>query len=262
MLKGKSADFRTLILLKFTKKIIESTNSYGMYKLEKMLSPDAYKERLDEIKNKKLTQKEIKEQLKKEIKEKISSKEEYSASKKINESNVFVPVEREKESYGISEKIKKVPIPGQQKMIQRGMIPQGRIPPQQRLPPQKKPMPRPAPISHQDDLPEHLRYLRPTVSENPVEIDLGKLNPFLADPHVKTIETEGPDSMINVTGSMGKKPIGIKYTKEEIDSVIDKFSKEAKIPKTEGLFKVSYGNLILIAMISESLGSRFVIKKL
>jgi CO dehydrogenase/acetyl-CoA synthase epsilon subunit len=93
-------------------------------------------------------------------------------------------------------------------------------------------------------------------------IDLGKLNPFLQDPNVKTIETTGEDDDVMVSGAMGRKPTGIKLSKEEIDEVIDKFSKKAKIPKAEGLFKVTVDNLIFTAMISDTISSRFIIKKI
>jgi len=114
-----------------------------------------------------------------------------------------------------------------------------------------------------DSLPAHLQYLKPTgPPTKKLDIDLGKLNPFLQDANVREIETEGEDEVVTVKGTMGKKPTSIKLSKEEIDEILDKFSKEAKIPKTEGLFKVTLGNLVLTAMVSEAISSRFIIKKI
>ncbi|NCN86208.1 hypothetical protein GW932_00070 [archaeon] len=247
MLENKTTSFKTLILLKLTKQLIESTNSYGMYKLEKLLSSGDFEKKLEDIKKEKLSKEEVKEKLKKEVKEKLN----YSPSKKIRETESFiVPIdERNKQKQIPKKRIfqsrqRPIPQPGQNMMSRQT----GQVNLQRAL--------------HRDDLPENLQYLRPTKSETPLEIDLGKLNLFLQDRNVKTIETEGPDQMIFVTGTMGKKPTGIKFTKEEIDEVLDKFSKESKIPKTEGLFKVALGNILLTAMISESIGSRFIIKKI
>jgi len=116
--------------------------------------------------------------------------------------------------------------------------------------------------SSEPQLPAHLQYLKPTRSERPFEIDLGKLNPLLQDPNVKTIETEGENERIYVTGTMGRKPTGIYLNKEEIEEIIDTFSRMTKIPKNQGLFKVVLGNLMLTAMVSETISSRFVIKKI
>ena len=49
---------------------------------------------------------------------------------------------------------------------------------------------------------------------------------------------------------------------KKIDEVINRFSNLAKIPKSEGLFKVAVGILLLTATISESVSSRFVIEKI
>ncbi len=109
-------------------------------------------------------------------------------------------------------------------------------------------------------LPPHLQYLKP-VPRN-VEIDLGKLNLLIKDPAVKVIECNGPDEHILVRGTMGIKPTSIVLSKEEIDTVIKKFSEISKIPSHEGIYRVVVGRLILSAIISEVIGSKFMIKKM
>jgi len=110
-------------------------------------------------------------------------------------------------------------------------------------------------------LPRHLSSIRPVASEKN-SIDLGKLSPFVQDPHVLTIETDGENEVVYVTGSFGRKPTGIRLSRTEIEEVIDRFSIAAKIPKDEGLFKVAVGKLLLVATISESVSSRFIIEKI
>jgi len=61
---------------------------------------------------------------------------------------------------------------------------------------------------------------------------------------------------------MGIKKTGIILDKEEIDNIIQRFSRETKIPVQEGIFKVVAGRLIFLAIISEIVGSKFTIKKM
>lgn len=109
-------------------------------------------------------------------------------------------------------------------------------------------------------IPPHLQYLRPIPTQ--AEINLNSLNPLLNDPKVKTIECLGQDEAIIVSGDMGRKPTNIILNKQEIDETIQAFSRASKIPYEEGIFRVVYGNLVFSAIISESLGSKFIIKKM
>ncbi len=109
-------------------------------------------------------------------------------------------------------------------------------------------------------LPPHFDYLKPVPTEH--KINLGKLNPLLNDQFVKIIECNGADKNIVVKGNMGEKQTAIVLNKEEIDDLIDFFSKETKIPVQEGVYKVVLGNLIFLAIISKVVGSKFIIKKM
>jgi len=109
-------------------------------------------------------------------------------------------------------------------------------------------------------LPMRFQYLKP-IPRN-VQIDLEKLNPLIKDPLVKSIECNGPDENIIVRGGMGIKPTTIILTNEEILQVIKKFSETAKIPIHEGVFRVAVGKLVLLATISEVIGTKFIIKKM
>ena len=110
-------------------------------------------------------------------------------------------------------------------------------------------------------LPMHLSNVKP-VATGKILIDLGKLNPFIQDPNVMTIETEGENQKVYVSGSFGRKPTNVVLTKSEIYEVIKRFSEKSKIPTNEGLFKVAVGKLLITATISDSVGSRFIIEKI
>lgn len=109
-------------------------------------------------------------------------------------------------------------------------------------------------------LPPRLQYLRPTPTS--VQIDLDKLNSLIKDPQVRVIECNGENENIVVKGTMGTKKTNIILNKQEINQVIKNFSEEAKIPFHEGVFRVAIGKLILSAIISEVISSKFIIKKM
>ena len=112
----------------------------------------------------------------------------------------------------------------------------------------------------EERLPAHLEYLKPVPAGD--DIDLGSLNPLIKDPQVQVIECAGPDANITVSGSMGTKPTGIMFNRDEISNIIDRFSIASKIPVNEGVFRVVVGRLIFLAIVSEIIGSRFTIKKM
>ena len=111
-------------------------------------------------------------------------------------------------------------------------------------------------------LPPQFAYLKPGEPRQNANIDLGKLNDLIYDPAVKIIEVNGENQQTIVKGSMGTQPTNIILTKEEIDQILQKFSKASKIPIGEGTNKIILGNLSLSAIISREAGARFIITKM
>lgn len=141
----------------------------------------------------------------------------------------------------------KKPLQGFQEQIQT----KAKIPRKKRLSLLRIPEPR---------LPMRLQYLKPTPSKE--EIDIGKLNPLVKDPAVKVIECHGHDEKIIVRGQMGTKPTNIILKKDEIKEIIQKFSETAKIPIQEGVSRIVVGNLVLSAINSKIISSKFIINKM
>ncbi len=112
----------------------------------------------------------------------------------------------------------------------------------------------------QSRLPLRFQYLKPTPTK--LEIDLGKLNPLIKDPLVKNIECPGPNQKIIVSGMMGRRKTDVNLSRDEINEIIKKFSETAKIPVHEGVFKVVVGKLVFSAIISDIIGSKFIIRKI
>ncbi len=247
MLGSAKDNLKTLVLIKLTKSLIENSDAYAMFKLEKMFSEKKQEEQQQEKQEESFEEK--REKIKEKIKEKVKEKLNYTPSiMKRPDPNMpfFTPTKKKDQQ-------------------QKGQIKKNKHKPHPQPKPRPKPIKRRTPpvnIQFNDDLPEHLRYLRPTKTATPQALELGKVAQFLNDKNVKSVEIAGPDQVIYVNGTMGRQPTAVSMTKEEIDAILDTFSKVGKVPKTEGLFKVATSNLILTAIVSESIGSRFVIKKM
>ena len=138
-----------------------------------------------------------------------------------------------------------------------GMFKSQRIP---HLNPFKKSFIRSINAIPEERFPIHIQYIKPMPIKG--EIELGKIDPLIADPKVRTIECNGNNKNLVVQGSMGVKKTKIILTEEEITEIIQKFSKETKIPIQEGVFRVVWGRLIFLAIVSEVIGSKFIIKKM
>ena len=109
-------------------------------------------------------------------------------------------------------------------------------------------------------LPPRLQYLRPTPTK--MQIDLGELNPLISNSMIDSIECNGPNTNVLARGRTGAKKTGIVLSDKEVDDVIKKFSEQSKIPIEEGIHKIVHGKLILSAIVSKTIGSKFIIKKM
>jgi len=89
----------------------------------------------------------------------------------------------------------------------------------------------------------------------------GKLAPLLDDPSISTIECEGVNKPIMILRAAQRQKTRIALTKEEIHEILGKVADETHIPLLEGVFRAVVSGFSINAVISEMIGSRFVIKK-
>lgn len=96
----------------------------------------------------------------------------------------------------------------------------------------------------------------------PLAVNLGKLsNPF-SDSSVISLRVLGPGKMI--TGKFldgSSKSLNISLGNDEITEVINSFSKASKRDINDKVFNASYDGVSINAVISEIVGSRFIISK-
>lgn len=228
MLKQTSKNFKEFFILEFVKEMIRSTEKYK----EIIIKKEVHEVLLHQEFLKKLGEKhklKEKEKVGKIVRKKFKKEREKISNLKKEESLTEFKFQK-----SIPQK-RPLPFTGFGKQTQISGIPELA-------------------------LPETVRDIMPVPGTT--DINLGKLDVLIRDPLVKEIICHGADEKIIVKGAMGRKSTGIKLKKEEIDEVIEKFSEVSKIPISTGLFKVVHGNLVLSAVISEVVDSRFRIKKM
>jgi len=93
------------------------------------------------------------------------------------------------------------------------------------------------------------------------ELNLGKISKLLKDPSVLSIESPGPGKNILVNRAGTIQTTSITLTKNEIDNIMTEISDKTRIPLISGLFKVVLDELLLTAIISDFVGTRFLIQK-
>ncbi|VVB78938.1 Uncharacterised protein [uncultured archaeon] len=88
-----------------------------------------------------------------------------------------------------------------------------------------------------------------------------KIEVLLNDPTVLSIECPGPGKNVIVKKYNQTNVTKFTLTQEEITEVITEFSNQARIPVIGGILKAALTNMAISAIISEFVGSRFIITK-
>lgn len=140
--------------------------------------------------------------------------------------------------------------------------PQVKVPPFGASPRKFAPVTRPVPVV----VPRPpVQHLPPPVKmhEGPVdpEAAYGKIAPLLNDPSVSTIECMGKGKELMVIRAGQKSRTRIVLAEGEIKGVLDKVADDAHIPLMDGVFRATVKGFSINAVVSETIGSRFVIKK-
>jgi hypothetical protein len=253
-----SKEFRAYFLLLFTKELIRHSKVEEFFTLNHVLKKK--KEKIDEIENLK---REIEEAEKEKIRTGIFRPRALAPVKTYTA--VPLSSQKQEEKFMPSLIHTEPPLIKQYTKstteIQQPIMQQFQTPFQQQKPqmPQAPRVPPPLVIPEYP-LPSTVQYLRPYPTN--MQIDLGKLNILVNDPNVQAIECNGPEEPIVVRGSMGAKNTNIILNEEEENEILRRFSESSRIPIHEGIYKIVVGKLILSAIVSEVVGSKFIIRKM
>ncbi len=89
-----------------------------------------------------------------------------------------------------------------------------------------------------------------------------KLNSLIKDHYVNEIECVGVNSPLIVKKSGLTQNTQINLSIDEIYEIIAEFSQKTRIPVINGRIKAALNDLIITAVLSETLGPRFIIQKM
>jgi len=90
--------------------------------------------------------------------------------------------------------------------------------------------------------------------------DLGKINVFIKNPEIISIECNGPNNVLVVKKGLQAINTTTTLSTDEINDLIHKFSVASKTEITP-IFKAAAKDLIMTAFISPIIGTRFVLSK-
>ncbi len=101
----------------------------------------------------------------------------------------------------------------------------------------------------------------PAAPEKVTLLGLSQLDGILSDPYVQTIECPGPNKPLLIYKGGAVQASKFNLTSDEIKGIIKDISEKTRIPLASGVFKAAYGNLIITAVMSDFVGTRFMVQK-
>ena len=126
-----------------------------------------------------------------------------------------------------------------------------------------KPVMKPQPVqTNKPAVPNEKFVLKfPPNAEKSFTGGYGKLDGLLRDPTISNIECPGPGQLLKVIRMGEKQSTRISLSPADTRRFLERVSHEARIPLVSGVFKVAVHNFIVNAIVSENVGTRFIIKK-
>lgn len=91
--------------------------------------------------------------------------------------------------------------------------------------------------------------------------DYGRINNLLNDNSVSSIECSGPAKKVMIMRYGQRQTTNIELSIKEIRDILDKIADKAHVPLLEGVFRAAVENFSINAVISEIVGTKFIIKK-
>lgn len=125
-------------------------------------------------------------------------------------------------------------------------------------PPAQTPVSRP--VNIQNNLAKN--PASPADKNNFGESGMKKIDPLLKDISVLSIECPGPGKNLLLKRNNETNVAKIFLNQKEINDIVEDFSRQARIPIIGGILKAAVGNTVISAVISEFVGSRFIINKI
>lgn len=132
-------------------------------------------------------------------------------------------------------------------------------------PAQTKPLPPLPPLPSPAKKPIKIyKSERPILNYSSIQSSISvtdKLNSIIRDPHVSEIECLGAESPLIVKKGGSTQKTQVNLSIDEVYELIAEFSQKTRIPVINGKIKAALNDLVITAVLSESLGPRFIIQK-
>lgn len=85
---------------------------------------------------------------------------------------------------------------------------------------------------------------------------------LMSDSSITSIECPGPGKQLIMSKSGMISPTAVSLTADEINNIMKEVSRRTRIPINQGLFKTAFDGLILTAVVSEFVGTRFLLERM
>lgn len=95
----------------------------------------------------------------------------------------------------------------------------------------------------------------------PVNLDLGRISVYVNDPAIQDIESAGPGKPLIIKQEKGIQNTTLTLTEEEIQQVIKDMARVTSTPIQNNILRANYQGVECVGVISEFVGSRFIIHK-
>lgn len=112
-----------------------------------------------------------------------------------------------------------------------------------------------------EGVPPSLRPPTTPFTLRPAGIDFGKLLPLIQNPSITIIECPGPNKELIIRTYNVRKTYPLSLTNEDMTGIVEQFSKRAKIPIINGLFRAWIDKFLISAIIMNNQVQNFILQK-
>ena len=93
------------------------------------------------------------------------------------------------------------------------------------------------------------------------DIDFGGVTPLIQNPAINMVECPGPGKNLVIRTYNIRKPANIQLSAEDMKSIVTQFSKKARVPLINGLFRAWIDKFLVSSIIAQGQPINFIIQK-
>ncbi len=101
----------------------------------------------------------------------------------------------------------------------------------------------------------------PKMLATPLELELGRISTYINNPAVLDIECSGPEKPLVIKEAKGIQNTTLLLKEEEIQQIINEVARLSATSVQNNILRASYQGIEFTGIISESVGSRFIVHK-